>query len=137
MGDIVNKMFVWEKPGAVKRALGCWAKRGWAGLRERPGQAEPSIYLFIFLSLRLAWFWMGCSSCQQTHPVETCAGIAHSELEGDRPLWKTKAKVDIQTWSFDEFKQGWAQTGNKILHELLKWTWEVWGFFFFFFYKLC
>ena len=35
---------------------------------------------------------MGCSSCPQTRPVETCAGIVRSELEGDQPLWNKNKK---------------------------------------------
>lgn len=76
-----------------------WSSEESFGLSGRagPSQTGPSRAIFPF---RLVWFWMGCSSCPQTHPVETCAGIVRSELEGDRPLWNTqerKAGLNNQT----------------------------------------
>lgn len=68
-----------------ERNLEQWRELWVVGL----SQTRPSRAIFTF---KLVWFWMGCSSCPRTRPVETCAGIVRFGLEGDRPLWNTQGQ---------------------------------------------
>lgn len=74
----VTEMFL------LRRTRGRGGSFGTAELGAGRGRPQPS------LLFRLVWFWMGCSSCPRTRPVETCAGSVRSELEDDRPPCKTQ-----------------------------------------------
>lgn len=128
----VTEMFL------LRRTRGRGGSFGTAELGAGRGRAQPS------LLFRLVWFWMGCSSCPRTRPVETCAGSVRSELEDDRPPCKTqdedlrgnKTSVHENTGK-QTIVQGNEKKNQEIKKEVFDQPWQnywlhvcqIWNFF--------